>query len=117
MAKLPNYEKAFIDPAKIRNYILSPTHPIGRFKMALFQKMGYTDKNWKELVDDIKEHHLPLDAEPVEKTKYGQKYLIKGIIKGPSGNVVMLKSIWIILKSEDMPRFITIYPEGGSNEI
>lgn len=68
-------------------------------------------------MDAIKEHHLPLDAESVEKTRYGQKYLIKGIIKGPSGNAVMLKSIWIILKSEDMPRFVTIYPEGGSNEI
>ena len=117
MAKLPNYEKAFIDPAKIRNYILSPTHPIGRFKMALFQKMGYTDKNWKELVDDIKEHHLPLDAEPIEKTAYGQKYAIKGNIQGPNGKTVLFKSIWIILEGENISRFITIYPEGGSNEI
>jgi|SRR3989344_21251 len=117
MAKLPNYEKAFIDPAKIKDYILSPSHPVGRFKMALFQKIGYTDKNWGQLINDIRRYHLPIDAELIEKTEYGRKYAIKGKIQGPNGKTVLFKSIWIILEDEDMPRFITIYPEGGNNEI
>lgn len=117
MAKLPNYEKAFIDPIKIRDYILSTSHPIGRFKAALFQRMGYNKNNWKQLVSDIKQYHLHLEAELVEKTKYGQKYKITGLIQGPNGKRIMLKSIWIILKGENRPRFITIYPEGGKYEI
>lgn len=112
MAKLPNYEKAFIDPTKIRGYILSTEHPIGRFKAALFQRIGYTKENWEKLINDIRNYHLPLDAEPVERNKYGRKYVIKGNFKSPSGKIVMLKSMWIILDGEDIPRFITIYPEG-----
>lgn len=117
MAILSNNEKAFIEPAKIRDYILSPTHPIGRFKASLFKTMGYSQENWEQLIDDIRLYHLPLDAKPVEKSKYGQKYTIRGLIKGPNGKIVMFRSIWIILEGEDIPRFITIYPEGGRHEI
>lgn len=117
MPQIPNYKKAFIDPIKIRDYILSASHPLGRFKAAFFQKMGYTQENWEQLKSDIRQYHLPLEAKPVEKTKYGQKYEINGLIRGPNGKIVMLRSIWIFLKGDDTPRFITIYPEGGSYEI
>lgn len=117
MARLPNYEKTFIDPNKIRDYILSTSHPVGRFKAALFERMGYTKENREQLINDIKLYHLPLDAEVLEKNQYGQKYIIKGVIKWPNGKMIMFKSIWIILEGEDIPRFITIYPEGGGYEI
>ncbi len=113
MALLPNSDRAFIDPAKIRDYVLSPEHPIGRFKAALFLGMGYTKDNWQRLMDDIRSFHLPLDAIPVETNLFGQKYAIRGIITGPNGRRVMLRTIWIILKAEDFGRFVTIYPEGG----
>ncbi len=112
MPKLPHCEKAIIDPEKIKDYILSPSHPVGRFKAAFFQSMGYTRENWKQLIHDIRKYHLTGDAEPVEKTEYGQKYIIKSNIKGPNGKIVLLRSVWIVLSGEDMPRFITIYPEG-----
>ena|SRR3972149_3549119 len=112
MAKLPNYGKAFIDPVKIRDYILSSLHPVGRFKAALFKMMGYTPEDWELFAEDIRKYHLPLDAEPIEKTKYGQKYIITGAITGPNGKIVILRSIWIIMEGEEAPRFITIYPEG-----
>jgi hypothetical protein len=117
MARLPNCEKAFIDPTKIRDYILSFEHPIGRFKAALSQNMGYTHENWEQFVSDIKKYHLPMEAEPIGKTKYGQKYKMTGIIQGPNGKIMMFRSIWIILNGEDTPRFITIYPEGVRHEI
>lgn len=115
MARIPNYEKAIIDPVKLQDYVLSDTHPIGRFKAAIFQQMGYTRKNWGQFAEDIRTQLLPFDAEEGEKTKYGQKYIITGDIKGPSGKVMKLKSIWIILRGEELPRLITIYP-GEENE-
>jgi hypothetical protein len=30
--KGPDWDKVEIDPMKIRDYLLSPTHPVGRFK-------------------------------------------------------------------------------------
>jgi len=109
MARIPNYERAIIDPVKLQDYALSDTHSIGRFKAVLFQQMGYTRRNWEQFAEDIRTQHLPLDAELGEKTKYGQKYIITGDIKGPGGKVTKLKSIWIILTGEELPRFITIY--------
>jgi hypothetical protein len=110
MARIPNYEKAIIDPMKLQDYVLSDAYPIGRFKAAIFQQMGYTRGNWEQFVEDIRTQLLSLDAEQGEKTEYGQKYIITGDINGPSGKVMKLKSIWIILRGEEIPRFITIYP-------
>ena len=76
MARIPNYGKAIIDPVKLKDYVLSDTHPIGRFKAVLFQQMGYTWKDWEQFAGDIRIQHLSLDAELGEKTKYGQKYII-----------------------------------------
>lgn len=95
---------------KLKDYVLSNTHPIGRFKATLFQQMGYVPENWGQFAEDIRTQHLALDAELGEKTKYGQKYIITGNFKGPSGKAMKLKSIWIILAGEELPRFITIYP-------
>ena len=89
MVRLPNYEKAIISSNKIRNYILSFEHPIGRFKAAFFKGMGYTTENWERFISDIRHYHLQLDAKPTEKTKYGQKYEINGLINGPNGKMVL----------------------------
>jgi hypothetical protein len=113
MAPLPDSEKAHIDSAKIRDYILSTEHPVGRFKAALFYHMGYNREKWEVLVDDIRRFHLPLDAELVERNKFGQKYSITGMITGPNGKTEMLRTIWIVLAGEYIPRFVTIYPAGG----
>ncbi len=110
MARIPNYEKAIIEPVKLKYYVLSDTHPIGRFKAVLFQQMGYTRENWEQFAEDIRTQHLTLDAEIGGRTKYGQKYIITGDINGASGRVMKLKSIWIILTGEELPRFITVYP-------
>lgn len=109
--QLPNYEKAIIDSAKLQDYILSPTHPLGRFKARVFQQIGYTSENWKQLAEDIKYQHLSIDAEKGEETEYGEKYTIAGWIRGPNGKSMLLTSVWIILRGENVPRFITIYPE------
>ena len=34
--KLKNAQRAVIDPAKLHSYLLSATHPVGRFKAAFF---------------------------------------------------------------------------------
>jgi len=110
--RLPNFEQAVIDQVKLQEYILSSSHPLGRFKAALFRKMGYTRDIWEQLAIDIRKQHLPLDVEKSEKTNYGEKYTIAGLITGPNGTTMLLKSVWIILKGESIPRFITIYPGG-----
>src|SRR6185437_2433530 len=50
---LPNPERAFVAPDKVRDYLLSRSHPVGRFKAAVFAALGYTQENWETLRDDI----------------------------------------------------------------
>jgi len=63
--KLPNAEHAEISPDKIRGYLLSAEHPIGRFKARFFRALGYTPENWKRLASDLLSAAQMLDAEPI----------------------------------------------------
>ena len=112
--KLPNIEKALISPEKLRDYLLSPSHPVGQFKAAFFRSFGYTQKEWKQLELDIRTI-LQNDAEKKDNIPYGQKFIIRGNITGPSNKVTEIVTVWIILNNEDFPRFITAYP-GDKNE-
>ena len=107
--KLPNIDKAIISSEKLRDYLLSPSHPIGRFKSAFFRKLGYGPGNWQLMEGEIRSL-LESDAQEKEVTEYGNKYEIRGTITGPSGLSVEVVTARIILKGESHPRFITAYP-------
>ena len=82
--KLPGAERAVIDSAKIRDYLLSPTHPVGRFKALFFVGLGYARDDWERLEADIRELALAQDAIPAEASEHGQKYEIRCRLTGPS---------------------------------
>jgi hypothetical protein len=42
---LPNADRAIVDDAKVREYLLSPSHPIGRFKSVFFAGLGFSTQN------------------------------------------------------------------------
>ncbi len=108
--QLPNHQNAQIASEKVREYLLSDTHPIGRYKAAVFRSLGYTSENWETLLEDLR-NLLILNAEKLEASDFGTKYAIRGAIHGPSGRTEDIVSIWIIRTGEDFPRFITAYPE------
>ncbi len=113
---IPGFENAFIEPAKLRDYVLSEEHPIGRYKAAVFKKLGYNRENWKALDKDIREQLLLLDAEGEESTTFGKKYEVKGTLKGPSGAAMNVVSIWFVKRGEKVPTFVTIYPQRGLHD-
>jgi hypothetical protein len=112
MTLLPKVDKAIIEERKLRDYLLSPTHSIGRFKAAFFAQLGYTQGNWLRLEQDLRAQHLPQEAEEVGSSRHGEKYKIAAPLVGPTGKRVELISIWIIRRGEDRPRFVTAYPGG-----
>jgi hypothetical protein len=107
--KLPNIDKAVISSDKLRDYLLSRSHPIGRFKAAFFNKLGFSADNW-EIMEEALRSVLEGDAQEKDVTEYGNKYEIRRVITGPSGLSVEIVTVWIILKGENHPRFITAYP-------
>jgi len=109
--KLPNAALAVIDPRKLRNYALSPVHPVGRFKAAFFSRLGFTPANWESLDLELRRMAVQEAAELGERTAFGQKYLVRGPLLGPKGLRAEIRCVWIILDGEQAPRLVTILPE------
>ena len=50
------------------------------------------------------------DVKEIVTSLHGTKYVIEGEIQTPLGGVIMMKTVWIIDKGEENPRFVTAYP-------
>ena len=109
---IPNAPKALIDSTKVRDYLLSSSHPIGRFKQPFFVALGYSRGQWQQLEADLLELAVSGDARIGQKTKYGQKYEVRSRLEGPSGKSAEVVGVWIILENEEIPRFVTAFPGG-----
>ncbi len=110
--QIPNADRAIVDPAKLHGYLLSRSHPIGRFKAAFFLALGYSPEDWRRLEADLRSQYLSKDARPEEGTSYGQKYAIRATLVGPSGQSADVVSLWVVRRGEEFPRFVTAYPDG-----
>jgi hypothetical protein len=109
--KLPGAERAVIEPAKIRDYLLSTSHPVGRFKAPFFASLGYVSVNWRRLDEDLRGLAVSGDADFGKDSPYGQKYEIRGNLRGPSGRSAGVLTVWIIRYGGDVPQFVTAFPE------
>ena len=109
---LPNADLAEIDPQKLHGYLLSHTHPVGRFKARFFAALGYTAERWQELEADLRIQHLTQHAQPGESLPKGQLFTIRAILVGPNGQSAVVLSVWFIAAAGGAPRFVTAYPGG-----
>ncbi|HUR27053.1 MAG TPA: adhesin [Planctomycetota bacterium] len=107
---LPRGDQALVEQAKVRNYLLSASHPIGRFKAEFFRSIGYTDQNWARFNSDLCALAVTGEAMAIAATAYGQKYEVRGTLTGPSGRTAKVVTVWIILKDDAFPRLVTAYP-------
>jgi len=107
---LPGWERAVVDSAKVRDYLLSTSHPVGRFKAAFFNALGYTDVNWPVLQNDLLAIAGSDAATPGQTSEFGEKYEIHATLVGPSGRSATVVTAWIVRTGEDFPRFITAFP-------
>jgi hypothetical protein len=107
---LPEFERAEIDPQKLHGYLLSSSHPIGRFKARFFAALGFTADRWQELEVALRVQHLTQDAKLSRAGAHGQTHTIRAILNGPSGQGAVVTSVWFIPKGRTVPRFVTAYP-------
>lgn len=101
---------AIISSEKVREYLLSSAHPIGRYKSTFFRSLGYSQDQWRVLERDLRAI-LANEAELSGATEYGQKFTARGTLSGPNGRIAGIVTVWIILAGETAPRFVTAYPE------
>ena len=95
--RLPGVDRAVIEPSKLRDYLLSRSHPIGRFKAAFFAVLGYTEVTWERLETDLRNLARSHDAGAGQESKYGLKYEIRGTLEGPSGRSAEVVTVWMVV--------------------
>jgi hypothetical protein len=108
--KLPNAQKAVVDERKVREYLLSPSHPVGRFKARFFGSIGFPPEAWSGFVNALQRLAAEGEARVLEDSEYGQKYAVRGEISGPGSRPAEVESVWIIRAGDDKPRLVTVYP-------
>ena len=108
--KLPNSNRAEIPPEKLRDYLLSPSHPVGRFKSRFFRSLGYTPENWESLAEALLRVAETGDAEEVP-SPFGRKFAVLGEIPNEDGEPAPILTVWIISPGDENPRFVTAYPQ------
>ena len=112
MARLPNVDRAVVDPRKITRYLLDPTHVQGGAgKSGFFMSFGFRRDRW-ELLRDALTHQARLHdlvAGP-RATPHGEIYEIVGPLESPDGRNPFVLVAWMIRRGEDFPRFVTAIP-------
>jgi hypothetical protein len=107
---LPGSEHAVVDDAKVRDYLLSHEHAVGRFKAVFFEALGYSAAGWTDLRQDLLELCRTGVAAEGQSSQFGRKYEVRGTLQGPSGRRAEVVTIWVILVGENVPRFVTAFP-------
>ena len=108
--KLPNAHQAIVDERKVREYLLSSSHPVGRFKAKFFGNIGFPPEAWQGFVTALQRLAAEGDAQVLEDSEHGQKYAVRGRISGAGARPAEVESVWIIRAGDDAPRLVTVYP-------
>lgn len=107
---LPNSERAFIAPEKLKTYLLNTEHKRGGTKARLLAQFGYSVDNWEKLESAIRQYHCKAEVTLVRQTMYGTRYEIRAPIQTPTGRILAVRTIWQIDDGTDFPRLITLFP-------
>lgn len=108
--ELPNKEKAYIPLAKLKDYLLSETHSVGKSKAKFLRSLGFNEVNVNLLKEGLIAIAHSGNVKDVVSSSHGVKYVIDGQIKVPVGGFIEMRTVWIIDKGQSRPRFVTSYP-------
>jgi len=100
-----------VDPAKLRNYVLSDGHARGRHKARVFRsRLGLSARDTPMLrtallnaARDLQDQLLLGDVDA-----HGQRYVLDFPVTTEAGTTTV-RSAWIVLAGEDVLRFLTCY--------
>lgn len=105
--KLP--ADTFIATDKLTRYLLLPQ--ARGDKSAFLAKAGYTLENANQLLLDLRVQILPLEAVEREANKFGIYYEIQGMLTGPNGVTLCVRTIWMTECLSDKTKFVTLIPD------
>ena len=108
--KLPNREKAYVPRAKLSDYLLSETHPVGRLKSRFFRSVGFNEANMDFLEQQLLSLAHSQEVKGISESPYGRKFIIEGNLQNPVGLQVPVCTVWVLETEDTRPRLVTAYP-------
>ena len=98
-----------ISEEKITRYLLVP---LARGDKSAFLALAdYTQENAAQLLHDIRTQILPLDAAAGEENKFGRYFEVRGLLRGPNGVALRVRTIWMKQHLSGSTKFVTLIPE------
>jgi hypothetical protein len=110
MMQLPNKEKAYIPLSKLKDYLLSETHSVGKSKAKLLRSLGFNKMNVNLLKESLMAIAHSGDVKEAISSPHGVKYIIDGLLQTQAGGSIKMRTVWIIDKGHERARFVTAYP-------
>lgn len=93
--RIPRAEDAEIDPRKLTEYVLNPSHRTGRHKARVFKSaLGIEREDWMYLRDQILERLPDAEVERHDSTQHGDQYRVVLRIDGLNGETHPVKVRW-----------------------
>ncbi len=108
--RLPGADQVRIDERKVRDYLVSKTHPVGRFKARVFAAIGFDETMVDAFVVEIRRIAIRGDVFEVQDNEFGRKYTVPDELRGPTGSVRVV-TVWIQETGLEDVRLVTVRPE------
>lgn len=105
---VPNPDRVIVSREKVRDYLLSLSHPVGRGKAVWLLNLGYTRAGWRLLRDQIRE--LAWRPATEVPSPFGAKFIVQGTITAPTGRSLRVVTVWLLPYGERRVRLVTMYP-------
>ena len=77
---LPYKDQAIVESEKVRDYLLSPSHPTGLGKAEFFTSMGFQRDAWEVLADALRlvARNCPVTKSMTSPMGRSMKYIVEG---------------------------------------
>ena len=109
--KLPNSDACFVEPAKLTQYLLSTTHPVGKAKAKFFMAFGFSGDESDRMEAALRNHGQTRPIVQESETEHGVKYVLECDIDSPDDRNPCIRSVWIVDAGKTAPRLVTAYPD------
>ena len=106
---MPRGEEAVVDPRKLTEYVLSPTHPRGRHKARVFEAaLGLVIKDAPVLRAALLKAAAESEAAPTVLDDHGQRYQIEFQFQFERRSATIV-SAWLQPSDQGPPRLLTLF--------
>ena len=93
----------------MQGYLLSQSHPVGRFKARVFAAVGLDTGEVAAFIKEVRRIAAAGEVSAAVETPFGRKYIVPGDLNGPLGAVPVL-TVWLQEHGQERARLVTVRP-------